>query len=315
MLFNEEYPDANIYAQSLEIKDSIPYAIEEAAKLGYTIDHMAMSGGSASGYLTLLYACRGTAESPVPVRMVFEGVVPSSVYPKDWKCCGFDKNKEGAAFTRCEAAPFSSDIQKILPVVYAEVFGKLHHLVVPDGIDPGQVGGEHIDLGGFFHGFDEAEGLVQGFPSSVNAVHSPDHQPELLHLFRRGLSDGVGAAEHPGQHPHAVGEHHDALGTHLPQGMGQLLFVQLVDIVHGQGIGGMAMHHHPVCRVNGEPRHVAHHVGGKLGGEFASVLVAPQQLRGGAVGCNADDAQIGLRVLFHILKIFAGAGDDEDLSD
>ena len=74
----------------------------------------------------------------------------------------------------------------------------------------------------------------------------------------------------------------------------------------------MAMHHHPVCRVNGEPRHVAHHVGGKLGGEFASVLVAPQQLRGGAVGCNADDAQIGLRVLFHILKIFAGAGDDED---
>ena len=62
MLFNEEYPDANIYAQSLEIKDSIPYAIEEAAKLGYTIDHMAMSGGSAGGCLTLLYACRGTTD-------------------------------------------------------------------------------------------------------------------------------------------------------------------------------------------------------------------------------------------------------------
>ena len=27
----------------------------------------------------------------------------------------------------------SSEVQKILSVVYAEVFGKLHHLVVPDG--------------------------------------------------------------------------------------------------------------------------------------------------------------------------------------
>lgn len=112
MLFNEEYLDANIYAQSLEIKDSIPYAIEEAAKLGYTIDHMTMSGGSAGGCLTLLYACRGTAESPVPVRMVFEGVAPSSFYPEDWKCYGFDKNKEGAAFTRCEAAPFHQIFKK-----------------------------------------------------------------------------------------------------------------------------------------------------------------------------------------------------------
>ena len=209
----------------------------------------------------------------------------------------------------------SSEVQKILPVVYAEVFGKLHHLVVPDGIDPGQVSGEHINLGGLLHGFNEAEGFVQRLSGTVNAVHSPDHQPELLHLFRRGLSDGVGAAEHPGQHPHAVGEHHDALGTHLPQGMGQLLFVQLVDIVHGQGIGGMAMHHHPVCRVNGEPRPVAHHVGGKLGGEFASVLVAPQQLGSLAILGNADDAQIGFGITLDVLEILAGTGDDKDLTD
>ena len=52
-------------------------------------------------------------------------------------------------------------------------------------------------------------------------------------------------------------------------------------------------------------------MGGKLGGEFASPE-APQKLCGGAVGGNADDAQIGLRVLFHILKIFSGASDDED---
>ena len=37
------------------------------------------------------------AESPVPVRMVFEGVGPSSFYPEDWKCYGFDQSTEAAA--------------------------------------------------------------------------------------------------------------------------------------------------------------------------------------------------------------------------
>ena len=96
-LFNEENPDANIYTQSMEIKDSIPYVIEEAKKLGYSIDRMAMSGGSAGGCLALIYAYRDADTSPVPVRMVFEGVGPSSFYPEDWKCYGFDQNKDAAA--------------------------------------------------------------------------------------------------------------------------------------------------------------------------------------------------------------------------
>lgn len=96
-LFNEENPDANIYTQSMEIKDSIPCVIEEAKKLGYNIDRMAMSGGSAGGCLALIYAYRDADTSPVPVKMVFEGVGPSSFYPEDWKCYGFDQNAEAAA--------------------------------------------------------------------------------------------------------------------------------------------------------------------------------------------------------------------------
>lgn len=96
-LFNEENPYANIDTQSMEIKKSIPFVIEEAERLGYQIDRMAMSGGSADGCLALLYAYRDAAESPVPVKMVFEGVGPSSFYPEDWKCYGFDQNAEAAA--------------------------------------------------------------------------------------------------------------------------------------------------------------------------------------------------------------------------
>ena len=95
-LFSEENLDANIYTQSMEIKESIPYVLAEAEKLGYKIDRMATSGGSAGGCLALLYAYRDAAESPVPVRMVFEGVGPSSFYPEDWKCYGLDQSADAA---------------------------------------------------------------------------------------------------------------------------------------------------------------------------------------------------------------------------
>jgi acetyl esterase/lipase len=96
-LFSEKNPNANIYTQSMEIKDSMPYVVEEAKKLGYNINEMSISGGSAGGCLALLYGYRDVETSPVPLRMIFEGVGPSSFYPEDWKSYGFDKNLEAAA--------------------------------------------------------------------------------------------------------------------------------------------------------------------------------------------------------------------------
>ena len=87
------------------------------------------------------------------------------------------------------------------------------------------MGGQHIDLSCFFDRFDQAESLVHGLARTVNAVHAPDDQPELLHLPGSGLTDGICAAEHPREYTYAVGEHHDALGTHLPQGVGEFLLV------------------------------------------------------------------------------------------
>lgn len=96
-LNSDENPTANVYTMSVEIKDSIPYVVKEAEKLGYNIDRMAMSGGSAGGCLALIYAYRDADTSPVPVKMVFEGVGPSSFYPEDWKNYGLDKDPEAAA--------------------------------------------------------------------------------------------------------------------------------------------------------------------------------------------------------------------------
>lgn len=95
-LRDEAHPDASVYSQSMEIKESIPYVIAEAEKLGYSVDEMVISGGSAGGCLALLYAYRDADTAPVPVKAVISAVGPSSFYPEDWSNYGFDQDTEDA---------------------------------------------------------------------------------------------------------------------------------------------------------------------------------------------------------------------------
>ena len=101
-LRNEKNPKASVYSQSMEIKEAMPKVIEKAQELGYNINEMSISGGSAGGCLALIYAYRDKDTSPVPVKMVFEAVGPSSFYPEDWENYGFNQDtketKEGAAY-------------------------------------------------------------------------------------------------------------------------------------------------------------------------------------------------------------------------
>lgn len=92
-----EQNNSSVYSQSMEIKNSIPIVKEEAEKLGYHLDGMAMSGGSAGGTLAMLYAYRDAENSPIPVKLMFEMVGPSSFYASDWDNYGLDKNNEAAA--------------------------------------------------------------------------------------------------------------------------------------------------------------------------------------------------------------------------
>ncbi|MBP3888416.1 MAG: prolyl oligopeptidase family serine peptidase, partial [Cellulosilyticum sp.] len=89
--------NASVYSQSLEIKEAIPVIVEEAKKLGYNLNEMVISGGSAGGTLAMLYAYRDAEESPIPVKMMFEMVGPSSFFAEDWDTYGLDKSNEAAA--------------------------------------------------------------------------------------------------------------------------------------------------------------------------------------------------------------------------
>lgn len=89
--------NASVYSQSMEIKEAMHLVVEEAKKLGYNLNEMAISGGSAGGTLAMLYAYRDAEESPIPVKMMFEMVGPSSFFAEDWDTYGLDKNDEAAA--------------------------------------------------------------------------------------------------------------------------------------------------------------------------------------------------------------------------
>lgn len=93
-LFSEQHPEANIYTQSMEIKEAVPVVAAQAENLGYPIDAMAIAGGSAGHCLAMLYAYRDADTAPAPVKMVFGAVGPSSFYPEDWGCYGLDRGTE-----------------------------------------------------------------------------------------------------------------------------------------------------------------------------------------------------------------------------
>lgn len=95
-LFSEENPKANVYVQSMEIKEAIPKVIEEAKNYGYSINEMGIAGGSAGHTLAMIYAYRDAGISPVPVKLLFGAVGPSSFYTEDWGIYGFDKNTDEA---------------------------------------------------------------------------------------------------------------------------------------------------------------------------------------------------------------------------
>ena len=85
------------FAYGEKTAQKFPFVVKEAKKLGYPVDRMAISGGSAGGCLALLYAYRDADTSPVPVKMVFEAVGPASFYAEDWAVYGLDQDPEAAA--------------------------------------------------------------------------------------------------------------------------------------------------------------------------------------------------------------------------
>ena len=86
--------DVSVFTQSNEIKAAIPKVLEAAEAEGYSINKMAIAGGSAGHTLAMLYAYRDAAKAPVPVVLTFGAVGPSCFYTEDWDNYGFNQNTE-----------------------------------------------------------------------------------------------------------------------------------------------------------------------------------------------------------------------------
>ena len=206
------------------------------------------------------------------------------------------------------------EVEEISSVLESEVLGNGNQLLVADGVDSGLVVGQHVQLCGLLNRFNQTECLVDGLADTVDAVQAPNNDSEFLHLLCGSDTDLVVSANHPGKNTDAVGEYNDALGAHLPNGVGELLLIQLMNVVHRQGIGGVGVHDNSVVGVNLQSCHVAHQVSGEFGCELSTIGIAPKKLCGGGILCDADDAEVVLGIILNVLEIFARTGYKEYLT-
>lgn len=92
----------SVLTQSNEIKAAIPVVIERAREYGYNINEMTISGGSAGHCLAMIYAYRDCNKSPVPLKLTFGAVGPSSFYFEDWGIFGLgqdtDESRQAGAY-------------------------------------------------------------------------------------------------------------------------------------------------------------------------------------------------------------------------
>lgn len=72
----------------------MPQVIEAARAAGYNVTEMAMAGGSAGACLAMIYTYRDGAEAPVPIRMLYQMVGPSSFFREDWGIYGLDRDTD-----------------------------------------------------------------------------------------------------------------------------------------------------------------------------------------------------------------------------
>lgn len=128
-LFSEKNPDANVYTQSMEIKEAIPYVVEAAKQRGYNVDKMTIAGGSAGHTLAMIYAYRDGKDAPVPVVLTYGAVGPSSFYQEDWGIFGLDVSDDACAamFSVMSGNEISGEeirngayLEKVKPIAAAE---------------------------------------------------------------------------------------------------------------------------------------------------------------------------------------------------
>lgn len=113
-----ETNNASVLTQSNEIKAAIPQVVEAAAQAGYSIDKMAIAGGSAGHTLAMLYAYRDAADAPVPVVLTFGAVGPSCFHTEDWDNYGLDRDTDESR--QSAAALFSAMLGELIPVEEVE---------------------------------------------------------------------------------------------------------------------------------------------------------------------------------------------------
>ncbi len=121
---SEAHP-SNVVLMTEQILQCVSAIQSNAAELGYPVTEMAVTGTSAGGALSLMYAYGKAEESPVPVKFVFERTGPVYFDPIWWGNLNCDYEAQ-AAFVSMMSGE----------TVTAEMVQGNEHLAIVDAISP-----------------------------------------------------------------------------------------------------------------------------------------------------------------------------------
>ncbi len=97
----------SIYDMYEDLMTAVDVSVKKAGELGYHINDMATTGGSAGGCLAMMVAYKEPDRLPVPIRFVFEETGPASFEPELW---GIETDDEKRQFVYwVTGSEFSAD--------------------------------------------------------------------------------------------------------------------------------------------------------------------------------------------------------------
>lgn len=76
--------DVSINDMYEDLMTAVDVIVSKSDEIGYHLNEMATTGGSAGGCLAMLVACKEPGRLSIPIRFVFEETGPASFEPELW---------------------------------------------------------------------------------------------------------------------------------------------------------------------------------------------------------------------------------------
>lgn len=191
---NTKEKACSLYQMSLEIQQGVAAVYEKARELGYHLDQMAISGGSAGSLLAMVYAYRDYKTSPIPVKCCIQACGPTYADPIELGYCKDYISNESADAAVKLVSSWTGDLITVDMIRSGEykknIIKVSPSLLVDENTVPTLLAHGHCDK---IVAFRQAQRLVEAFEKHKVAYdfiefpksgHRLNWEPKLMELYK-----------------------------------------------------------------------------------------------------------------------------------